>query len=57
MQHECIVVTGRLTLVVAMAVAMVAIGGCVLGLDYERPAIEGPQAFRQPARAGESVAP
>jgi multidrug efflux system outer membrane protein len=36
--------------------ALALLGGCKLGPDYERPQIETPEAFLQPAAEGESLA-
>jgi len=39
-----------------LVAAIVAAGGCALGPDYARPAIDEPEAYRQPSRTGESIA-
>jgi len=55
-QHEIFIVTRRLIRSAALVAAMIATGGCALGPDYQRPEIENPESFRQPAGTGESVA-
>jgi multidrug efflux system outer membrane protein len=35
---------------------VLAVGGCALGPDYERPAIDEPEAYQQEAPPGESIA-
>jgi multidrug efflux system outer membrane protein len=36
--------------------AIVAVGGCALGPDYERPGVTEPETYRQPVKSGESIA-
>jgi len=42
--------------VVTLVAVMVAVGGCMLGPDYERPDIDTPDAFIQPSDSGASIA-
>ena len=39
-----------------LLLAMLAVGGCTLGPDYERPELETPASYIQPAQVGESFA-
>ncbi len=41
---------------IVLVASLTAAGGCALGPDYERPAIDRPDAYLQPNQAGESIA-